>query len=169
MLQVDVTFWSFSGWSDIHCFTTMEKQWRIIDGVCFISKSQFLQLKKAKQNRVRLRKDGFFEIYLLKPPKSYVSILQKALSTIVVVILWPWNKASEYKVHNIVTMLLYLSHFQKNNCWRSKIKCNIFALWFKHLRKNHYHQITRNQIPKAMVKEDHTYNNRKQCSTSIPK
>ena len=39
--------------------------------------------------------------------------------------LWAGSKAAEYGVLNIVTMSLYLSHFQKNNHCGSKIKRNI--------------------------------------------
>ena len=76
-------------------------------------------------------------------------------------ILRPGDKASEYRVHNIITMSLYASHFQKNNCRGSKIKRDILALWFEYLWKKHYYHITGNQIHKTKIKEDHTNSARK--------
>ena len=41
------------------------------------------------------------------------------------------------------------------------MKRDLLALWLKHLRKKHYHQITGNQMHKAMIKEYHTNSARK--------
>ena len=51
-----------------------------------------------------------------------------------------------------------------NNCWGSKVKRGIFALWFEYPWKNFYHHITENQIQKSMIKEDYRNGIRKQRS-----
>ena len=41
------------------------------------------------------------------------------------------------------------------------MKRDILALCFEYLQKNYYHHITRNQINRTMIKEDHTNGVRK--------